>query len=212
MNIKDVRREYLHDNLNKENLKKNPLDQFQQWLDVAVAADLSDPTAMTIATVDADHRPSQRVVLLKQADEKGFVFYTNQESQKAKDIEGNKNVSLHFAWLSLDRQIKIQGTAEKLSTSEAFSYFTSRPRDSQLAAWASQQSRQLSSRQILETTFLKMKQKFEKGEIPLPSFWGGYRVTATQYEFWQGRANRLHDRFKYSPQEDNTWLIERLAP
>ena len=167
---------------------------------------------MTIATVSPDGQPTQRVVLLKQADEKGFVFYTNLESRKAQDIGTNAKVSLHFAWLPLDRQIKIQGTASRLSVTESLRYFTSRPRESQLAAWASQQSRKLTSRQVLETAFHQMKQKFSHGDIPIPSFWGGYRVTPSEYEFWQGRENRLHDRFAYTPDGDNNWDIERLAP
>ena len=212
LDIKDLRREYLHTGLIRENLLTNPLDQFQQWLDDAVKAKLTDPTAMTIATVSADGQPSQRHVLLKHTDQKGYVFYTNQESRKAQEIAGNNKVSLHFSWLALDRQVRIQGVATKLSITESLAYFTSRPRDSQLAAWASQQSRQLTSRQVLETAFSQMKQKFSNGQIPLPGFWGGYRVTPNQYEFWQGRANRLHDRLVFTSVKDDQWRIERLAP
>lgn len=211
MDVTHVRREYLHAGLTRKDLNTDPLKQFQHWLDDACAEKLADPTAMTIATVSPDGQPTQRVVLLKQADEKGFVFYTNLESRKAQDIQTNPKVSLHFAWLPLERQVKIQGTASKLSVAESFSYFTSRPRDSQLAAWASRQSKGLSSRQILETAFAQMKQKYNKGEVPLPGFWGGFRVVPNQYEFWQGRANRLHDRFAYTS-ADNSWDIERLAP
>lgn len=212
MDIKDLRREYLHGGLDKRKLDSNPLKQFDIWLQQAIEAGLTDPTAMTIATVDAQGQPSQRVVLLKGADEDGFVFYTNLESRKALDIAINSKVSLHFAWLPIDRQVKIQGVATKLSKTEAFKYFTSRPRDSQLAAWSSQQSRSLTSRQILEAAFVQMKQKFDKGDIPLPSFWGGYRVKISRYEFWQGGANRLHDCFSYEPIDDNNWRIDRLAP
>lgn len=212
MDIKDLRREYLHGGLSKENLLDDPLQQFNLWLEQAVNANLTDPTAMTLATVDASGQPSQRIVLLKQADEDGFVFYTNLGSRKAKDIAVNSKVSLHFSWLPLDRQIKIQGVASPLSATEAFQYFTSRPRDSQLAAWSSQQSRALTSRQVLENAFLQMKTKFKQGDIPLPDFWGGYRVNISRYEFWQGRENRLHDCFEFSQHDNATWSVDRLAP
>lgn len=212
MDLQDLRREYLHGGLNKDQLNPDPIEQFQFWLDQAVKAELSDPTAMTVATVDADGQPSQRVVLLKQLDSKGFVFFTNYESKKARDIEINNKVSLHFAWLLLERQVKIQGIACKLSTVESLKYFSSRPRDSQLAAWSSKQSKTLSSRLVLETAFSQMKQKFKQGEIPLPGFWGGFRVEAEQFEFWQGRANRLHDRFSYTQNKECHWIINRLAP
>lgn len=212
LDIKDLRREYLHDGLSRKTLNANPLDQFNLWLEQAVTANLTDPTAMTLATVDESGQPSQRVVLLKQADEKGFVFYTNLGSRKANEIKLNNKVSLHFSWLPLDRQIKIQGEASPLSSAEAFRYFTSRPRDSQLAAWSSQQSRELSSRQLLEGAFAQMKQKFQQGKIPLPDFWGGYRVEITRYEFWQGRANRLHDCFVYNQSGGSKWSVTRLAP
>lgn len=212
MDIEVLRREYLRGGLSKENLLKDPLAQFHLWLQQAVTAGLTDPTAMTLATVDVSGQPSQRVVLLKQADEESFIFYTNLASRKAKDIAVNKKVSLHFAWLALDRQIKIQGEACVLSSADAFRYFTSRPRDSQLAAWSSQQSRALSSRQVLENAFVQMQQKFKQGKIPLPDFWGGYRVTATRYEFWQGRENRLHDCFEFKQKNKSSWTIGRLAP
>jgi pyridoxamine 5'-phosphate oxidase len=167
---------------------------------------------MSIATVSADGQPSQRIVLLKGCDERGFVFYTNQESRKAQEIAGNNKVSLHFAWLELDRQVKICGTAEKVSAKESLKYFLSRPKESQLAAWASEQSRPVSSRQLLEQQFARMKQKFHEGEIPLPSFWGGYRVKPHQIEFWQGGAMRLHDRFQFTLQPDGGWEVRRLAP
>lgn len=207
-----MRREYVYAGLNRENLLQNPLEQFKQWLKIAVDAQITDPTAMTLATVNAEGKPSQRVVLLKGADEKGFVFYTNLGSRKAHDIADNNQVALHFAWLELDRQVKLQGVATQLSAAEAFKYFASRPKDSQIAAWASHQSRSISSRQLLETAFAQMKQKFSDGDIPLPSFWGGYRVAITRYEFWQGRENRLHDSFSYEKNEAKQWQINRLAP
>ncbi len=212
MDIDQMRREYLHGGLTRESLKDDPIDQFQFWLQQAVDGQVLDPTAMSIATVSADGQPSQRIVLLKGCDERGFVFYTNHGSRKAQDIEGNNKVSLHFAWLELDRQVKISGTAEKVPTSEALKYFLSRPKESQLAAWASEQSHPISSRGLLEQQFARMKEKFHKGNVPLPSFWGGYRVKPHRIEFWQGGAMRLHDRFQFSLQDDHSWLIERLAP
>lgn len=212
MDIDHIRREYLHGGLTRENLKDDPIDQFQFWLQQAVDARVQDPTAMSIATVSADGQPSQRIVLLKGCDERGFVFYTNQESRKAQEIAGNNKVSLHFAWLELDRQVKICGTAEKVGAKESLKYFLSRPKESQLAAWASEQSRPVSSRQLLEQQFARMKQKFHEGEIPLPSFWGGYRVKPHQIEFWQGGAMRLHDRFQFTLQPDGGWEVRRLAP
>ncbi|WP_020409543.1 pyridoxamine 5'-phosphate oxidase [Hahella ganghwensis] len=212
MNLEDIRREYLQGGLDMADLDENPFRQFKSWLDIAIEAKLSaDPTAMTVATVNAAGIPTQRVVLLKQADEQGFVFYTNLGSRKARDIEENANISLHFAWLPLERQIAITGTASKLSVTEATRYFLSRPHDSQLAAWASKQSNKVNSRQMLEQAFEQMKNRFRKGEVPLPSFWGGFRVVPSRFEFWQGRANRLHDRFEYLPAGDG-WEINRLQP
>jgi len=212
MDIDQMRREYLHGGLTSDSLKDDPIDQFQFWLQQAVDGQVLDPTAMSIATVSADGQPSQRIVLLKDCDERGFVFYTNHGSRKAQDIEGNNKVSLHFAWLELDRQVKICGTAEKVPTSEALKYFLSRPKESQLAAWASEQSHPISSRGLLEQQFARMKEKFSRGDIPLPNFWGGYRVKPHRIEFWQGGAMRLHDRFQFSLQDDQSWLVERLAP
>ena len=212
MNIDQIRREYLRDGLQAENLDKNPITQFQKWLHQAGEAEMVDPTAMTVATVGKDGQPSQRTVLVKQCDDNGFVFYTNLGSRKAKEIENCSKVALHFAWLPLERQVKICGIANKLSTTEVLKYFLSRPKDSQIAAWASNQSQPLSSRQLLEQKFAEIKQKFSKGEVPLPSFWGGYRIKPHEIEFWQGGPNRLHDRFRYQLQKDSSWAIERLAP
>jgi pyridoxamine 5'-phosphate oxidase len=212
MDIDKIRREYLQGGLSRRDLQSNPLDQFQHWLQQAVDAKVQDPTAMSIATVSADGQPSQRIVLLKDCDEHGLVFYSNQESHKAQDISVNNKVSLHFAWLELDRQVKICGTAQKISSTEALAYFSSRPRESQLAAWASEQSRAVASRQVLDQQFAAMQQKFHGDEIPLPPFWGGYRITPHQMEFWQGGAMRLHDSFKYTLQQNLVWDIKRLAP
>ena len=208
MNLADVRREYQKSGLRRSDLNDDPFAQLSMWLEQAAGLELIDNTAMTLSTVDAEGQPSQRVVLLKQLDHEGLVFYTNLGSKKAKDIEGNNKVSAHFAWLPLERQVKIKGTATRISNTEALKYFVSRPRNSQIAAWASNQSQQISSRQFLMSTFEKMKQKFSEGEIPLPDFWGGYRIKPTCFEFWQGGGARLHDRFEYT-QGLSGWEIKR---
>jgi pyridoxamine 5'-phosphate oxidase len=214
MELEDERREYRYGHLTRDSLAVSPFTQFDQWMTDALAAGVQDPTAMCVATVGADGRPSQRIVLLKHFDSDGFVFYTNLESRKARDISSNDRISLHFAWLEIDRQLHIEGRAEKLKLTSVLKYFVSRPRDSQLAAWSSQQSRRLSSRQVLDDEFRTMQRKFSNREIPLPSFWGGYRVIPDFWEFWQGRENRLHDRFQYSPAsgDGNAWDISRVAP
>ena len=212
MELENLRRDYLLGGLNRENLLADPIKQFELWLQQAIDLEIHDPTAMVIATVAEDGQPSQRIVLLKHLDDKGFVFFTNFGSRKAKEIAENSKVSLHFPWNDIDRQVKLQGKAQKISTKESLKYFLSRPRESQLAAWASEQSMPLTSKQVLLTQVAHMKEKFSKGEVPLPDFWGGIRVTPNLIEFWQGGENRLHDRFEYSLQEDASWKIQRLAP
>jgi len=213
MDIAEIRRQYGAFELHRADLKDNPIEQFGLWLNQAIESQLfKDPTAMCVATVDEHGMPSQRVVLLKEYDERGFVFYTNLESNKAKQLAHNPKISLHFPWLELERQVIIRGEAEKLSVAEATKYFLSRPHDSQLAAWASQQSRPVGARKLLEQAFSQMKHKFAQGQVPLPGFWGGYRVKPATLEFWQGRENRLHDRFLYRLGEDAHWGIERLQP
>lgn len=211
MDISQFRREYLKSGLERKDLLTDPMAQFSHWFNQAQDTGISDPNAMVLATVSKDGRPSQRTVLLKYYDESGFVFFTNQESQKAREITENDQVNLHFVWLDLERQISINGSARAISAAESARYFITRPRDSQIAAWISTQSQRISSRQLLLKSFSDMKAKFGKGEIPLPSFWGRYRVEPTSIEFWQGRKNRLHDRFLYQ-REDNKWVVERLAP
>ena len=211
MSLEDSRREYQYGRLTRESLKDSPYDQFTFWMEQAVDSELSDPTAMCLATVDTEGKPWQRTVLLKGFDDKGFLFYTNLGSRKAKDIAGNANVSLIFPWMLLDRQVIIGGKAEKLSKTDVLKYFLKRPKGSQLAAWASKQSSRINSRQALEAQFLQMKQKYTEGEVPLPDFWGGYRVVPTEFEFWQGGESRLHDRFQYLKQGQG-WEISRLAP
>jgi len=213
VDVSQLRREYLKDGLSRADLPEQPLEQFTKWFEQARNIDMEDPTAMTLATVAANGQPSQRVVLLKYYDEKGFVFFTNFESRKAEEIKENQKVSLLFSWLKLERQVMINGVAEKISTTESAKYFMSRPKDSQLAAWVSSQSYKLSSRQILMQKFNEMKTKLGEGKVPLPSFWGGYRVCPTEIEFWQGRKSRLHDRFQYLLNNDkSSWTISRLAP
>ncbi len=211
MEISHFRRDYLRGGLNREDLKENPVNQFSSWLMQAKDTDIADPTAMILATVDKNGQPSQRTVLLKYFDDNGFVFFTNYKSRKAKEIEGNTRVSLLFVWLELERQVLISGTASKISTADSVKYFLSRPKESQIAAWISDQSSVVSSRSFLMNKFDTFKRKLGEGKVELPSFWGGYRVSPVEFEFWQGGRNRLHDRFLYSRTEDD-WTVERLAP
>jgi pyridoxamine 5'-phosphate oxidase len=210
--IEDFRREYLQGGLRRKDLREDPIEQFETWLAQAVTGGITDPTAMVVGTVDSEGRSWQRMVLLKDFGHQGFVFYTNSESRKATAIAHNPLVSLHFPWNVLERQVIVGGRAEKMSSAEVARYFMARPRESQLAAWASAQSRPISARQVLLQKVAQMKEKYRKGEIPLPSFWCGYRVVPDQVEFWQGGAHRLHDRFLYTRQDDLNWTIERLAP
>lgn len=209
--ISDLRREYTQGGLRRKDLPEDPLVLFEHWLKQVCEANIPDPTAMCVATVDERGRPSQRIVLLKHFDSNGFVFYTNLGSRKAQQIAQNNQVSLHFPWHFFDRQVIVSGKAERISSIEVLKYFHSRPKDSQIAAWVSQQSSRISTRGILESKFLEMKQKFLQGEVPLPNFWGGFRVSIEEIEFWQGGVNRLHDRFVYQ-REENHWNIDRLAP
>ena len=211
MGIKDNRREYDYGTLSRENLRSNPFEQFSLWMDQALEAEIVDPTAMSVATVDTQGKPWQRMVLLKGFDERGFVFYTNLGSRKVADIMSNPQVSLQFPWLQLDRQVIVGGKAEPLSDNENSDYFKSRPISSQLAAWASEQSSPIASREVLEAQFNAVQQRFESGEVPLPEFWGGYRIVPREFEFWQGGENRLHDRFSFQ-RYGNSWIISRLSP
>ncbi|MCC2614705.1 pyridoxamine 5'-phosphate oxidase [Aestuariibacter halophilus] len=209
--IQDIRREYRQGELRREDLHPDPFIQFDQWLKTVIDTGIPDPTAMTIATVDTTGQPSQRIVLLKDVSKGGFVFYTNLESRKAQELVANPKISLHFPWHFMERQVKVCGTAHALSLAEVTSYFLSRPRESQLAAWASQQSRPISTRQLLLSKFQEVKQRFADGDVPLPKFWGGFRVIPHEIEFWQGGEHRLHNRFVYS-RTASDWQIERLMP
>ena len=211
MDLESIRREYLKGGLRREHLCDDPMNQFEQWMEQAIHSEVPDPTAMTLATVSAEGEPTQRIVLLKHADEQGFVFYTNYSSRKALDIANNSKVSLHFPWHFMERQVKVNGFAQKIPVAQSLAYFLSRPRDSQLPAWSSEQSHAVNSRQLLETQFARMKAKFANGEIPLPDFWGGFMVKPYRFEFWQGGAMRLHDRFEYQKNQTG-WSIQRLAP
>ena len=212
MDIHALREEYTQAELRRKDLQDDPFKQFEVWFQQACLADLQEPNAMTLATVSKQGQPFIRTVLLKYFDHNGFVFFTNYESRKARQIEANPQVSILFLWLPLQRQVQITGIAEKVTATESWQYFTSRPRGSQLGAWCSQQSSVISSRQLLLIQFEEIKRKFLDGEIPIPSFWGGYRIIPNSFEFWQGCPNRLHDRFLYTHQEDSLWEIQRLAP
>lgn len=209
--LSDIRREYTQGGLRRGDLPANPMDLFEKWMQQAKDAQLTDPTAMCVATVDEQGQPFQRIVLLKRFDDNGFVFFTNLESRKAKQIGVNNKISLLFPWHPLERQVAVIGEAEPLSMLDVAKYFMSRPKDSQIAAWVSKQSSKISARQALEGKFAEMKAKYAQGEVPLPKFWGGYLVRPSSIEFWQGGEHRLHDRFMYS-KTDSDWHIDRLAP
>ena len=212
MDLGALRRNYTQQGLDLQDLDADPFQQFSLWFEQACQADILEPNALVLATVSPSGQPFQRTVLLKYVDQDGFVFFTNYGSRKAQHIETNARVSLLFPWYALERQLAIEGTAQRISSAESLKYFLSRPRGSQLGAWVSQQSTIISSRQLLEMQFEKIKEKFLNQEIPLPDFWGGYRVQPTSFEFWQGRPNRLHDRFLYSRDAGATWTVARLSP
>jgi len=210
--ISALRKEYAQASLDVTDVAAQPMDQFRRWFDEAVAAQLLEPNAMVLGTTNAEGQPTQRTVLLKAFDERGLVFYTNYSSRKARHIAHNNRVSILFPWYALERQVSVTGRAEKVSTTESLQYFLSRPVGSQLGAWVSQQSSVITSRSILEMKLHEMKEKFKDGKIPLPDFWGGYRIVPETVEFWQGRPNRLHDRIFFFLSEKNEWKIERLSP
>ncbi len=210
--LADMRNDYRLAELDESTLLADPFAQFEAWFKEACVAGIVEPNAMSLATASPTGQTTLRTVLCKGYDHTGFIFYTNLESTKAGQIAANANVSLLFPWLRLERQVIINGTAERLSTAEVLKYFVTRPFESRLAAWTSQQSSVVTTRKLLEMKFAEMKRKFAHGEVPVPSFWGGFRVKPRTIEFWQGRPNRLHDRFLYTHGEPSTWKIERLAP
>ena len=214
MDISEYRREYMRDGLSREMIDADPFKQFESWFKQACEVDIVDANAMSLATVSAQGKPSIRTVLLKTFDERGFVFFTNLSSQKSLEIKENPNVAVLFPWTELERQIEITGVAERISTVESLKYIATRPRGSQLGAWVSRQSSEISSRKVLMGRLEKLKERFAKGEIPAPDFWGGYRIVPEKIEFWQGRENRLHDRFEYFKENgaDAQWGVRRLAP
>ena len=211
MDITHLREEYRREALNRETLRPDPLEQFRFWFGQAQEAEIREPNAMILATVSPEGQPWNRTVLLKKLDDRGLVFFTNYESRKARHLESNPRVSALFLWLGLERQVIVNGPVEKISNAESLAYFVTRPLGSRLGAWSSQQSTVIRSRSLLEAKWDEMKRKFADGKIPLPSFWGGYRILPETWEFWQGRQSRMHDRFQYNKSGD-TWQIERLQP
>lgn len=198
--------------LRRSDLDPNPIRQFANWFTAAIEAGIRDVNAMSLATAGADARPSVRIVLLKSFDQEGFVFFTNYDSAKGKQLKANPCAALGFYWIELDRQIRISGKVEKTSREESQAYFHSRPVGSQLGAWASRQSEIIDGRRVLDARMAEVTERFTKKRIPLPPHWGGYRLTPDTMEFWQGRPNRLHDRFRYTRKSDESWQIDRLAP
>lgn len=211
MDISDLRREYDLGGLDEADLAADPFTQFGLWLEQAIAADPQDPTAMTLATADRQGRPSARVVLLKGFDERGFVFYTNYDSRKGRELAANPWAALSFFWAPLHRQVRIEGTVEKIAAAESDVYYASRPLGSRLGAWASPQSRPIADRAELERALAEVAARHEQGELPRPEFWGGYRLRPETIEFWQGRPSRLHDRILFQ-RGPGGWQRQRLAP
>jgi len=211
MPIADLRRSYTLAGLRRADLNPDPIAQFGKWLQQTIDAQMLEPTAMTLATVGKSGRPSARIVLLKGVDERGLIFYTNYESRKARELAENPQGALVFYWAELERQVRVTGVVSSISREESEAYFKTRPRGHQLGAWVSTQSDVIASRGVLEERLELFEQKYPD-TVPLPPFWGGYILSPTEIEFWQGRPNRLHDRFRYTKQANGNWLIERLAP
>jgi pyridoxamine 5'-phosphate oxidase len=213
LSLAELRDDYGRMPLSEQNCETNPIVQFERWFQDVQAADMKEPNAMILATSTAGGRPSARVVLLKEVSELGFVFYTNYGSRKAREIETNPFAALTFYWPELGRQVRVEGSARRVSREQSAAYFRSRPKGSQLGAWASRQSEVLPSREPLEAKWSQLQQQYgPEDEVPLPEFWGGYCVIPDTIEFWEGRANRLHDRLRYRRNGEDGWIIERLSP
>ncbi len=212
MNLAELRREYTKGGLRRADLDPHPLVQFQKWFEEALNSQLLEPSAMTLATVGADGRPSARIVLLKGADERGFLFFTNYESRKGRELAANARASLVLYWAELERQICVAGDVTKVSRAESEKYFALRPRGSQLGACVSKQSSVVADRAFLEARLQEVEKQFVNRDVEMPAQWGGYCLAPIRIEFWQGRPNRLHDRFQYSKQPDGSWSIDRLSP
>lgn len=210
--IADLRKDYALEGLSESDVNPNPFIQFKKWFDQALAAQLPEPNAMTLATTTPDGKPSARMVLLKDFDERGFVFFTNYNSRKAQELTANPQAALVFWWAELERQVRILGSVEKVSTAESDYYFESRPAKSRLGAWASEQSEVIPNREFLEQKMQELQSKYANQDIPRPPHWGGLRVIPTEIEFWQGRSSRLHDRLLYTLVENSDWQISRLSP
>jgi len=211
MSVANIRREYLGEPLSEVHSDPDPMRQFAHWFE-QVRHTESDPTAMALATASPDGRPSVRTVLLKGMDDRGYIFYTNYESRKAREMEATGRASLLFFWASVERQVRIDGTVERISPVESDTYFETRPLDSRLSVYASKQSEAIESRDVLEEAFERVRRTYGEGPVPRPEWWGGYRVVPDEFEFWQGRTSRLHDRLRYVKQPDGSWRRERLAP
>jgi pyridoxamine 5'-phosphate oxidase len=210
--LESLRSNYALSGLHETDLLGNPFQQFQLWLEQAIAAELPEPNAMTLATLSEQGKPIARMVLLKGLDEKGFVFYTNYDSAKGKQLTETDSAALVFWWAGLERQVRVEGTVEKVSSEESDAYFQSRPKASQLGAWASPQSQVIESREVLEKRLAQFEEKYAIEKVPRPPHWGGFRVIPTAIEFWQGRPSRLHDRIRYKLDEKGDWFYQRLAP
>lgn len=212
MNLSDLRREYTMAGLHRAELDPNPIAQFHRWFQQALDAGLTEPSAMTLATADAQGRPSARIVLLKAVEERGFVFFTNYESRKGRELAENPHAALVCYWGDLEREVLVAGTVNKSTREESATYFARRPRGSQLGAWVSRQSTVVPDHGFLEAELKAVEERFAGGAVALPDYWGGYILKPSRIEFWQGRPNRLHDRFQYSRLADGSWRIDRLSP
>lgn len=210
-NIADLRRDYALAELDETSVNPDPIEQFHAWFDDAIKAEVPEPNAMTLATVDGDGRPHARIVLLKDADADGFVFYTNYQSAKGAELAVNPHAALVFLWKELERQVRIEGVVSPVSSEESEAYFRARPRGSQIGALASNQSRVVTNRETLDRRFAELDARYRDRDIPRPAHWGGYRLSPEVLEFWQGRQSRLHDRLRYL-RTDEGWTLERLEP